>query len=40
MALMSINNLLDLIIAAHENTRPVMNVLGHYREHPVHAAVD
>lgn len=30
---------LNLVIAAHEDTRPVVDVLGHNLEHPLHLAV-
>lgn len=35
-----INNLLHLVVASHEDTRPIMNILGHNLHHALHPAVD
>lgn len=39
-SLVELLDLLDLVPTAHENARPVMNVLGLHLQHPLHLAVD
>ena len=40
MLLVDINDLLDLIVATHEDTAAVVDVLGGDGHHAVHVAVD
>lgn len=40
MSLMYINHFLHLIVTSHEDTRPIMDVFRHDRQHAIHAAVD
>lgn len=40
MLLVHINNLLHLVIAAHENPRPIVDMLRYNRQHSFHTAVD
>lgn len=39
MLLVYINNLLHLIVAAHENTRSIVDTLGNNSQHALHATV-
>lgn len=36
----NINHFLDLIVTAEEDTRSVVDVLGHDCQHPLHLAID
>ena len=38
--LVNINDFLYLVVAAHENPRPVMNMLGDDCKHTLHTTVD
>ena len=40
MLFMNINDLLHLVVTAHEDARAVVDMLRHYLEHPAHLAVD
>lgn len=40
MLLVYINDLLHLIIAAHEDTRTIVDMLRYHSQHTLHAAVD
>ena len=38
--LVNVNDLLHLVVAPHENAGPVVDMLGHHRQHPFHSAID
>lgn len=40
MLLVDRNDLLHLVIAAHEDARSIVDMLGHHRQHPFHPAID
>ena len=40
MLLVNVNHLLHLVVAAEEDAAPVVDVLGHHRQHASHVAVD
>lgn len=40
MLLVDINHFLHFVIAAHEDARPIVDMLGHHRQHSLHPAVD
>ena len=39
MVSVHINDLLDLVITSHEDSGPIMNMLGDYLEHALHLTV-
>ena len=40
MLLMHVNHLLYFVIAAHEDARSIMNMLGNNTKHTLHTAID
>ena len=36
----NVNDLLDFVVAAHEDTRAIVNGLGYHLDHAIHLAVD
>ena len=38
--LVDVDDLLHLVVAAHEDARPVVNRLWHHLKHPLHLTVD